>query len=119
MKQFQELLAGLRSRPGMYIGKPSVTRLAFFLRGYDHAMWQMGQAKTDLLAGFRDWIQKRYNSTKHSWEELILRESSNEEDAFRRFWTLWDEYQKESKVVKRPPEVPQVSEGVRKTGTTG
>jgi hypothetical protein len=119
MDHFQELLAGLRSRPGMYIGCPSVTRLAFFLRGYDHAMWQMGQFKSDPLTDFRNWIQRRFDSTTVTWEELILRNSTDEADAFRRFWALWDEFQQMGKVIEFDPDSAEGSNQLGRTGTYG
>jgi hypothetical protein len=96
MDSIRALMSKIRARPGMYIGRPSVTRLMFILYGYDHALWEAGPGRTDLVLGeFRDWIQQRFHSTTVSWEDLILRNSADEADAFRRFWVLWDEFSTE------------------------
>jgi hypothetical protein len=44
------------------------------------------------LADFRDLVQRRYDCSTMGWDELILRDRTDEEDAFRRFWQLWDEF---------------------------
>jgi hypothetical protein len=83
----------MRGRLGMYIGTPSLTRLAAFLRGYEHALQAHGISGADeFLPDFRDWIHKRFGSSQRSWEETIVLHSADEAEAMKRFWELLDEY---------------------------
>lgn len=88
-----EILNEVRRRPGMYIGIPSLIRLASFLRGYDYALLKQDPAKNDpLLELFRDWIHRRFQTTKLSWEDAIVQHCGDDRDAFRYFWELVDEF---------------------------
>ncbi|MCI0681667.1 MAG: hypothetical protein L0Y71_06155 [Gemmataceae bacterium] len=87
------LLSEIRRRPGMFLGEPSLVRLAPFVDGYGLALDRMNvDARYSLMAEFRDWIQARYHSTKASWDTLILQDSKDDADAFDRFWRLMDEF---------------------------
>jgi hypothetical protein len=104
MSETLAVLNELRRRPGMYIGSPSVIRLAAFLHGYDYALWKLdGRALDPLLADFRDWIQRRFQTTSVGWEDLIVRHSKNEDDAWKRLWDLFDEFQAERSVGANGP----------------
>jgi hypothetical protein len=106
MSHILSLLTTMRSRPGMYLGTPAITRLAAFLRGYDYAVAQLGAGKSDqFLVDFRDWIHQRFQSTAYSWEDTILRHSADEADALRHFWQLLDEYLDARRHQFGPPEI--------------
>src|SRR4051794_2216498 len=93
MGHILEILKEVRRRPAMYLGIPSLSRLASFLRGYHCACQKLDPENADPL--FRHlcvWILHRYRSRELSWEESILQESSDERDALERFWQLVDEY---------------------------
>src|SRR5690349_18947585 len=93
MSPVQSLLREMRGRSGMYLGVPSIVRLAAFLRGYDLATEKVGGAPPDpFLSAFRDWIHQRYRSSQRSWEETILQHSADDADALKRFWELLDEF---------------------------
>src|SRR5258708_6481669 len=93
MGHILRMLQEIRRRPGMYIGSPSITRLAAFMRGYAHAAETFGNQGADpFLAEFRDWIHKRFGSTRQSWEDTILQHSSDESDAMGNFGKLLDEF---------------------------
>ena len=93
MSDLLSVLNELRRRPGMYIGRPSVIRLAAFLRGYDYALSKLdGRSVDPILPAFRDWIHQRFQTRKVSWEDLILQHSKDEEDAWKGLWELFDEY---------------------------
>jgi hypothetical protein len=93
MSQVLSLLKEMRGRLGMYLGVPSLVRLAAFLRGYDLAVEKVGRGAADVfLPAFRDWIHLRFQSSQRSWEETILLHSANEADALKRFWELLDEF---------------------------
>ena len=95
MTQILSLLNEMRGRLGMYVGESSLTKLAAFLRGFDHAIHQIRPEEDDrFLEQFRDWIHHRFQTTRHSWEDTIMLQSKNEADAVKRFWELFDEYVK-------------------------
>lgn len=93
MSHMMTLLGAIRRRPGMYLGKPSISRLGAYLDGYEHAAQEFGGEEPDeILPAFRDWIHERAGSTQYSWEETILQESTDDADAQERFWKLLDEF---------------------------
>lgn len=93
MSEVLSLLKEMRNRLGMYVGGPSIVRLASFLRGYDLARQRFGGGAADsFLPAFRDWIHERFHSSQHSWEETILLHSANDADAVKCFWELLDEF---------------------------
>src|SRR5437868_4532042 len=95
MSQLLTLLNEMRGRQGMYLGSPSIIKLAAFLRGFDHAVEKHGNGKSDpFLSEFRDWVQRRYATNNRSWEEVILAHSNNEAQAVDQFWLLFDEFLK-------------------------
>jgi hypothetical protein len=113
MAHILPLLMEMRGRLGMYLGTTSITKLAAFLRGYDYAIEKQGLGKGDpLLEEFRDWVHRRFQTTAYSWEETILRQSKNEEDAVERFWGLLTEFL-EQRQQTEPGEASEISNHVR------
>lgn len=99
------VLMEMRGRLGMYVGASTVVRLAAFLRGYELAMERFGGSAVDpFLPRFRDWIHQRFQSSQHSWEDTILLHSTDEADAVKRFWELFDEFVKEHQQDSSPTE---------------
>jgi hypothetical protein len=95
VSQLLNLLNEMRRRPlAIYIGVTSLTKLADFLRGCEHAIaWLQPQEQDGFLADFREWIYQRFNTKANlSWESVILQHSSSDADAVRQFWVLLDEY---------------------------
>jgi hypothetical protein len=81
----------------MYIGKPSLTRLAAFLRGYDCACSELQATPADpFFLSFQAWVSNRLQAGPLGWDTAILQHTASEEDAFQRFWELYDEYVTES-----------------------
>jgi len=96
MSPILSLLKEMRGRLGMYVGSPSITLLAAFLRGYDLAVYKIrGGTLDSFLPEFREWIYQHFRSNQYTWEETILLHSENEADAVKRFWELLDEFLKE------------------------
>ena len=64
MSNLYSLLEQIRSAPGMYLGRPSVSDLFMFLSGYEFARTQMGQDLDDnellFFDGFQPWLQERF-----------------------------------------------------------
>ena len=96
MSHILPLLKEMRGRLGMFIGTPSLSRLAAFLRGYDLAMQKSGSGTDPFLANFRDWVHNHLQTTSLSWEDAILEESSGEADAVKQFWKLLDKFLRET-----------------------
>lgn len=95
MSSLLPLLSGrLRTRPGMYIGEPSLTRLAAFLRGYDYARCELrGEPADPFFLSFQEWIVRRLHTHDcFGWDRAILQQCHSEAEAFDRFWQLFDEY---------------------------
>ena len=92
-----EVLSKIQSRPGMYIGKPSITVLRHFLVGYEFARSELGIESTDEEIDFYDhfhpWIERRFGvKTANSWANIILLFTRDEKDAFDYFFKLLDEF---------------------------
>jgi hypothetical protein len=91
-----EMLDSIKQRPGMYLGRCSITRLRAFLDGYmgaraDLAIALTGQEKE--FGKFQNWIQKRFNITStHGWDSIILFYSADERDALNNFFELFEEF---------------------------
>jgi hypothetical protein len=93
MSQLFPALNKLRHRPGMYIGEPSLTKLAAFLRGYDCARSDLlGKPAHPFFLSFQSWIEQRLQVKYVGWDRAILQQSGSEAEAFKRFWTLFDEF---------------------------
>jgi hypothetical protein len=89
---------------GMYVGRTSLSKLADFLRGYDYAIDRLHPGQEDpFLADFRDWIQEKFGTTKHSWEDIIQMQSASDEEAVKRFWELLDEFLQQRKGTGAAP----------------
>lgn len=107
MLTVMSLLNEIRRRPGMFLGRASIAKLAPFLNGYQLAMHRAGVKAPDelLMASFRDWIHERYKTTKVGWETLILQDSKDDEgEAMDHFWRLLDEFR-----AKHPEAATQLS----------
>lgn len=91
-----DVLQRIKQRPGMYLGKCSITRLSMLLAGYAMARAELGLPVTEQekeFGGFQDWIQERYkiNST-HGWDSIILFYSADERDALNKFFELFEKF---------------------------
>ncbi|MCU0543631.1 MAG: hypothetical protein MUE44_15870 [Oscillatoriaceae cyanobacterium Prado104] len=99
---FFDLLQRIKQRPGMYLGKPSITRLRAFLDGYEMARAELGLPDTEQqqqLEGFQEWIQERYKITStHGWHSIILFFSADERDALDRFFELLEVFLNRDKI---------------------
>ena len=93
-----EILGKIREKPGMYIGKPSVSDLFMFLVGYKTARRELGIELTpeeeDFCGEFHGWIEDRFKlKTSNSWAKIIMLYSVDEKDGFFAFFELLDEFQ--------------------------
>lgn len=90
------LIDRVKQRPGMYLGKTSITRFRMFLMGYSMARREMGLSLTEQekeFGKFQGWVQKRFNITStQGWDSIILFYSEDEKDALNTFFELFQEF---------------------------
>jgi hypothetical protein len=98
MSTFYELLAQIQRKPGLYLGSPSISSLYMFLNGYQFARRQLNlplSAQEREFQAFQPWLQQKYGiKSSQSWSQLILLRSSDEREAFERFFALLPEFQR-------------------------
>ncbi|MGL6337683.1 MAG: hypothetical protein ACRC80_00920 [Waterburya sp.] len=96
MPSIYELLKNIKQRPKMYLGSLSITKLHMLLIGYNIGKMEKNLNKIEEDSKFRDfqqWIQEKYNVlSSKSWANIILENSMNEEDAFNKFFELFEEF---------------------------
>jgi hypothetical protein len=128
MSGLYEVLAKIKARPGMYIGKPYISILRHFLVGYlfarDEMQIELSEEETDFYEHFHDWVQRRFKvQTSNSWANIILLFTRDEKDAFEEFFKLLDEFKLRDKSLDENGETAiatfTVVDGKRvdKTGT--
>jgi hypothetical protein len=92
-----EILEKIKARPGMYIGKASVSDLFIFLAGYKTARRELGieltEAEKDFCENFHDFVEKKYKlHTSNSWAKIIMLYCQDEKIGLERFFKLLDEF---------------------------
>src|SRR5215204_2826969 len=100
MRYFSNLLQGILEKPELVIGEKSITKMWYFLYGYQSAWLSIkGQNSVDdvLFEGFQTWVGKRYRMRmSHNWASVILfMEGGSEYRAFDRAKQLWYQYREE------------------------
>lgn len=95
-----DLLARIKQRPGMYLGKVSLTRFKMLLMGYSMSRGELGLKLTQQekqFAKFQQWIQTKYQvNSSQGWETIILSQVEDEKLAFDLFFDLFEEFNLES-----------------------
>ncbi|NEU71427.1 hypothetical protein PI95_002240 [Hassallia byssoidea VB512170] len=93
---YDEILKGIKKRPGMFLGTSSITKLDMLLRGYSLGRREVGVPPTkpeSEFSGFQSWIEEKYGiKTGQSWSKIILFYSIDEHEALQRFFELYEEY---------------------------
>lgn len=91
-----DLLARIKQRPGMYLGKVSLTRLKMLLMGYGMSRGELGLQLTQeekQFAQFQQWIQRKYQiNSSEGWESIILSQVEDEKLAFDLFFQLFEQF---------------------------
>lgn len=99
MNSYHELLQQIKKKPGLYIGNASISNLYMFLIGYQFARRQLNvptSAEEQEFQRFQPWLQEKFGlKTSQSWSQIILFHSTNEQDAFDRFFHLFAEFLQE------------------------
>ncbi|WP_298914235.1 hypothetical protein [uncultured Nostoc sp.] len=98
---YNEILSGLKKRPGMYLGSSSITKLDMVLRGYSLARKEVGVPPTEPereFEEFQSWVQEKYGiNSGQSWSKIILFYSVDEYEALEKFFELFEEYLNKNK----------------------
>ncbi|MFB2937880.1 hypothetical protein ACE1B6_21740 [Aerosakkonemataceae cyanobacterium BLCC-F154] len=92
-----ELLEKIRTKPGMYIGRSSVSDLFMFLVGYEYGRGESGvdptEEEDDFYGEFQPWLQKKFGiKTVSSWAKIIMLFCHDEKAGFEKFFQLLDEF---------------------------
>ncbi|WP_414619885.1 hypothetical protein [Calothrix sp. CCY 0018] len=106
MSKFFEILEKIRVRPGMYIGRASVSDLFHFLVGFKTALRELDIKSTedeiDFHREFQPWLQKRYHvSTSNSWAKIIMLYCGSEKEGLDSFYKLLDEFKNRDKSLNK------------------
>ncbi|MEH2275432.1 MAG: hypothetical protein V7K40_11740 [Nostoc sp.] len=103
MRNLSRLLQEIKNNPVIYIDKPSITCLDFFIAGYLNQLSDLGLTPEGYpMEGFDKWMQERAKTNiTQSWLEIILFLSSSEKDAFYMFFELFEKFIKQKNNSKR------------------
>jgi hypothetical protein len=99
-----EILDKIKARPGLYIGRPSVSDLFMFLVGYKTARRELGiepnQEEVRFYQEFHQFVEKKYNlHSSNAWAKIIMLYCPDEKQGFERFFQLLEEFQQEQQTV--------------------
>lgn len=105
MSKLFEILHKIKSKPGMYIGRASVSDLFHFLVGFKTALRELEVKATeeemDFYQEFQPWVQKKYHvSTSNSWAKIIMLHCGSEQEGFNAFYRLLYEFQNRDKSLE-------------------
>ncbi|MHC0063625.1 hypothetical protein ACWATR_11950 [Nostoc sp. UIC 10890] len=105
MKNIYDILAMIRTRPGMYLGQRSLTALRSFIDGYFFAIGQNGiliEEENPPFSQFHDWVARYYkwNESTAGWKNIILREVGDEAKACDVFFELLELFKQRFPVLK-------------------
>ena len=97
MSALYEILAKIQAKPGMYIGRPSVSDLFMFLVGYECSRSELEIENTDeeedFYGEFQPWLQKKLGiTTVSSWSKMIMLYCHDEKAGFEKFFNLLNEF---------------------------
>ena len=95
------ILRKIRARPKIYLGRTSLELLSAFISGCVCYHNECTNEYLDFFQGFQKYIQNRYKiSTSQGWASIIIFFSENDEEAFYKFYELFEEYINEIKLNK-------------------
>ncbi|MEH2324525.1 MAG: hypothetical protein V7K32_13305 [Nostoc sp.] len=116
MSGVYEILAKIQAKPGMYIGRPSVSDLFMFLVGYECSRSELEIENTedeeDFYGEFQPWLQKKLGiTTVSSWAKMIMLYCHDERAGFEKFFNLLNEFKQRNQNLDAN-EVNNISEVV-------
>ncbi len=117
MSKIFEILEKIRVRPGMYIGRASVSDLFHFLVGFKTALRELEVKATeeemDFYREFQPWVQQKYHvSTSNSWAKIIMLHCGSEKEGLDAFYKLLDEFKNRNKNLKTKEKVTNSYENI-------
>ena len=87
-----ELIAIIRPRPGMYIGKNNIFCFKAFIDGWYFRL-ESEDVKIEILNDFYIWLQKKYSIyDNRNWDELLFLIFKDEKKALDNFFILFDDF---------------------------
>ena len=97
-----EILEKIKVRPGMYIGRASVSDLFIFLGGYKTARRELGieltEKEAEFCKEFHNFIERTYKlHTSNSWAKIIMLYCNDEKAGFKKFFELLEEFKNRDK----------------------
>ncbi len=91
MEAIYKQLMVMKDRPGMYLGKKSLSLLGAYITGYLDHQYESDSSFVSSFPSFNDFVHKYYNiSTCQDWIKIITFHSSTDEDAVDVFYRLLD-----------------------------
>ncbi|HEY3992781.1 MAG TPA: hypothetical protein VGM01_07845 [Ktedonobacteraceae bacterium] len=102
-----EMLAHMKKRPEMYMSRPSITALSYYVHGFELAVSLHNILSTEderEFQRFKQWVAREYSGANLGWwGQLLLfiscqeqleseNDSSLEEKAFTHFFALLEQY---------------------------
>jgi|JI10StandDraft_1071094.scaffolds.fasta_scaffold446328_1 hypothetical protein len=104
IRNLKDYFVVLRERPGMFLGKNTITKLHDHLLGYRTAMSIAGvidPSDDHFFKNFHDFVCTYYDVKVNSgWNTLILDQCFNdEEEALARFFELYDLFVTDTKII--------------------
>ena len=93
-----DLIAAIRQRPAMYIGRQSVVLFAAHMRGYIDGRFANGDGKgaqmRRVMLGFQAYVQERYAiEMSLGWEHILMFFAGNDDShGLILFGDVWDDY---------------------------
>ena len=99
MNSIELLINEIRKRPGLYLGKKSISLFGAFIHGYEECLRENEMTRDIRLhPDFYEFVLEKYPTTLSiGWVGIILGQSSSEEEAFDKFFELYDEFQNRDK----------------------
>lgn len=91
--EIPELLQIFREKPRLCFGYPTVACLKAYLDGYIYCHTERDPNYEHCMTGFDEFVMKKYGmETLHDWGETILFFCYSEDEAYNRFFELYDEF---------------------------
>ena len=92
-----EILAKIKAKPGLYLGRSSLSDLFIFLAGYKTARKELGiestPAEIKFYQEFHQFVETKYNlQTTNSWAKIILLYCGDERQGFEHFFQLLEDF---------------------------
>lgn len=88
-----KLIKNIAENPREVIGSQQIMQLTNFLRGYNEGLSTIGKRLEWPFCKFNNWIQEKYD-TKLEWDKYLTLYLEREEEEFKEFFSLFEEFLK-------------------------